>query len=593
MNILYIEDDQGLWTLVKHALKTVECNLIGAHSVSGAVEIANSEEISLAIVDHELPDGKGIEFVSDFSTKIPCIMLTGVGSEELVVACMLKGARDYIVKDVQGRYLERLPRVIQRVIREIELEQENQLKEAELSNTRKQLQLVFDAAPDLMIIADENENILQMSLSASDIYNLSISQYVGKTLEALIPEDDCKKIFAISLGNGDGCVETKLSKTYDVIANAKLLRGNVHLIVFRNQTEKIKATIALAQAEAVENENRRLQKINEELAHNLSHQSDSAIIGNSPVMRELMSYIQSVADTDATVLILGETGTGKELIADEIHAKSNRHNEVLIKLNCASIPSELIESELFGYEKGSFTGAQKSREGRFSQANNGTLFLDEIGELDLKVQSKLLRVLQEGEILPLGSQAPHSIDVRVIAATNRNLEKMVQEGTFRADLYYRLNVVPLYAPALRDRVEDIPLLAFFFFQKYSERYKNKERVLTDIDILTLSQRKWPGNVRELQNIVERFVVLGTIEPASDSSQTVAKPTEVTLTESCNLKLCEVEKAHILRVLDNCQWIISGDKGAAAALGLNPSTLRFRMQKLGITRQTHQLNPILR
>ncbi len=593
MNILYIEDDQGLWTLVKHALKTVECNLIGAHSVSRAVEIANSEEISLAIVDHELPDGKGIEFVSDFSTKIPCIMLTGVGSEELVVACMLKGARDYIVKDVQGRYLERLPRVIQRVIREIELEQENQLKEAELSNTRKQLQLVFDAAPDLMIIADENENILQMSLSASDIYNLSISQYVGKTLEALIPEDDCKKIFAISLGNGDGCVETKLSNTYDVIANAKLLRGNVHLIVFRNQTEKIKATIALAQAEAVENENRRLQKINEELAHNLSHQSDSAIIGNSPVMRELMSYIQSVADTDATVLILGETGTGKELIADEIHAKSNRHNEVLIKLNCASIPSELIESELFGYEKGSFTGAQKSREGRFSQANNGTLFLDEIGELDLKVQSKLLRVLQEGEILPLGSQAPHSIDVRVIAATNRNLEKMVQEGTFRADLYYRLNVVPLYAPALRDRVEDIPLLAFFFFQKYSERYKNKERVLTDIDILTLSQRKWPGNVRELQNIVERFVVLGTIEPASDSSQTVAKPTEVTLTESCNLKLCEVEKAHILRVLDNCQWIISGDKGAAAALGLNPSTLRFRMQKLGITRQTHQLNPILR
>lgn len=593
MNILYIEDDQGLWTLVKHALKTVECNLIGAHSVSGAVEIANSEEISLAIVDHELPDGKGIEFVSDFSTKIPCIMLTGVGSEELVVACMLKGARDYIVKDVQGRYLERLPRVIQRVIREIELEQENQLKEAELSNTRKQLQLVFDAAPDLMIIADENENILQMSLSASDIYNLSISQYVGKTLEALIPEDDCKKIFAISLGNGDGCVETKLSNTYDVIANAKLLRGNVHLIVFRNQTEKIKATIALAQAEAVENENRRLQKINEELAHNLSHQSDSAIIGNSPVMRELMSYIQSVADTDATVLVLGETGTGKELIADEIHAKSNRHNEVLIKLNCASIPSELIESELFGYEKGSFTGAQKSREGRFSQANNGTLFLDEIGELDLKVQSKLLRVLQEGEILPLGSQAPHSIDVRVIAATNRNLEKMVQEGTFRADLYYRLNVVPLYAPALRDRVEDIPLLAFFFFQKYSERYKNKERVLTDIDILTLSQRKWPGNVRELQNIVERFVVLGTIEPASDSSQTVAKPTEVTLTESCNLKLCEVEKAHILRVLDNCQWIISGDKGAAAALGLNPSTLRFRMQKLGITRQTHQLNPILR
>ncbi len=587
MNILYVEDDRGLWTLVRHALKDLAVDLTGAHSLAEACEIVKSQHFSLAIVDHELPDGKGLDFVIKHSDQLPCIMLTGVGNEELVVTSMLQGAKDYIVKDVHGRYLERLPRIIKRVEREIQLEEENQQKKFELNNARQQLKIVFDAAPDLMIITDDNCRILHMSKAACVEYDISPDEYIGATLDTLIPSDALEQLFSKCNSNSENKFETRLVDKFDVIASHQSLKDDICLVVFRNQAEKIRASKAIAQAEAVKIENERLQELNQELVLNIKRKNNTKIIGNSPPIQELLTYIENVADTEATVLVLGETGTGKELIADEIHYQSHRKDEAIIKLNCAAIPTELIESELFGYESGAFTGAKSSHEGRFSQADKGTLFLDEIGELDFKLQSKLLRVLQEGEIMPLGSKAPREIDVRVIAATNRDLEEMVQQGIFRADLYYRLNVVPLYAPPLRDRTEDIPLLAAYFYQKFKDRYKTKKNILSDSHIEILTKRNWPGNVRELQNIIERFVVLGKIDQTYETKKeiSIAEPLDAAFQDSIPLSV--VEKAHILQVLDRCQWIISGPKGAASTLGLNPSTLRFRMQKLGISRKEHQ------
>lgn len=587
MNILYIEDDRGLWTLVRHALKDLAVDLTGAHSLAEAHETVKNQNFSLAIVDHELPDGKGLDFVIKYSDQLPCIMLTGVGNEELVVTSMLQGAKDYIVKDVQGRYLERLPRIIKRVERELQLEVENQQKKLELNNTKQQLEIVFDSAPDLMIITDDNGRILQMSKAASEEYNLSFDKYIGTKLDTLIPTETFEQFFSKHQSPSNIKFETRLVDKFEVIATHQSLKDDICLVVFRNQAEKIRASKAVAQAEAVKIENQRLQELNQELVLNIERKNNTKIIGNSAPIQELLSYIENVADTDATVLILGETGTGKELVADEIHYQSHRKDEAIIKLNCASIPSELIESELFGYERGAFTGAKSSHEGRFSQADKGTLFLDEIGELDLKLQSKLLRVLQEGEIQPLGSKAPREIDVRVIAATNRDLEEMVQQGSFRADLYYRLNVVPIYAPPLRDRTEDIPLLAAYFYQKFKDRYKSKKNILSDSHIEFLSKRQWHGNVRELQNIIERFVVLGKIDQTNEikGESSAPEPHDVPI-QDC-MPLSKVEKAHILQVLHHCQWIISGPKGAASTLELNPSTLRFRMQKLGISRKEHQ------
>jgi DNA-binding NtrC family response regulator len=590
MSILYIEDDQGLWALVRHALDSISCDVIGAHSLKNARQLmADQKDLTFAIIDYELPDGKGVEFLEEYSNVIPCIMLTGVGNEELVVSCLQNGAKDYLVKDVQGKYLLRLPRVIKRIQYELELERQNSQKAIELEKTKNRLKIVFDSSPDLMIITDTSGVIFQMSEACSELYQLEPIDYINSNLEALIPKDVINQLFLPMGGSSSNKVTTRLNQQFDVLANCQLLNDDIYLIVFKDQTEKLRASKAIAQVKEVVSENRRLHQLNDQLAKNIENENSTSIIGNSPVIHELLTCIKSVAETDATVLVLGETGTGKELIADEIHRHSLRKKEVIVKLNCASIPSELIESELFGYEKGAFTGAKSSHKGRFAQADGGTLFLDEIGELDMTLQSKLLRVLQEGEVLPLGGSVARLVDVRVIAATNSELEKMVEQGAFRADLYYRLNVVPIHAPTLQQRIEDIPLLALYFFQKYKARYQSKPHMLTDRHITQLINRAWPGNVRELQNIIERFVVLGKI---GTSKETTENEVVLELSENENMReqdmpLESIEKNHILKVLKICDWIISGKKGAAEKLGLNPSTLRFRMQKLGISRDKRQ------
>jgi formate hydrogenlyase transcriptional activator len=307
------------------------------------------------------------------------------------------------------------------------------------------------------------------------------------------------------------------------------------------------------------------------------------IVGRSAALRSVLRQVETVAPTDSTVLIYGETGTGKEIIARAIHDRSTRYKNSFVKLNCAAIPTGLLESELFGHEKGAFTGAIAQRIGRFELANHGTMFLDEIGEIPLELQPKLLRVLQEREFERLGNSRTLHTDTRLVAATNRDLEALVQEQKFRSDLFYRLNVFPIRIPSLRERQEDIPLLVRHFAQQYARRMNKQIDSICSETMSALGQYHWPGNVRELQNVIERAVIVSKGSelrvPLSDLKGR-ATPGQ---NGGCNLTLEEAERAHILATLKQTRWVISGPSGAATRLGMNRSTLQFRMKKLGISR----------
>jgi PAS domain S-box-containing protein len=302
------------------------------------------------------------------------------------------------------------------------------------------------------------------------------------------------------------------------------------------------------------------------------------IIGQSNALNYVFYKVEQIAPTDTTVIVLGETGTGKELVARAIHGLSPRKDRALVKVNCATLPANLIESELFGHEKGAFTGAHARQLGRFEVANGATLFLDEIGELPLELQPKLLRVIQDGEFERLGSSATNKVDVRVIAATNRHLEEEVRKGRFREDLWYRLNVFPITAPPLRERMEDIALLVDFFVDKISRRLgKSIESIPVSV-MNALLDYQWPGNVRELENVLERAVI-NSSGPKLHLVDELQKPHKDLTTAKKTLN--EVERDYIVRVLEQTNWKVSGPNGAAEILGLDRSTLRARMRKLDI------------
>jgi formate hydrogenlyase transcriptional activator len=306
------------------------------------------------------------------------------------------------------------------------------------------------------------------------------------------------------------------------------------------------------------------------------------IVGDSRALKRVLKEVQTVAATDSTVLILGETGSGKELVARALHNRSNRRERTFVKLNCAAIPTGLLESELFGHEKGAFTGAIAAKIGRFELADRGTIFLDEVGEIPLELQVKLLRVLQEQEFERLGSNRTIRVDVRVIAATNRDLGRMVEEQVFRSDLYYRLKVFPITVPPLRDRVEDIPLLVRHFAQKLAQRMKKRIETIPSEAMQALQAYHWPGNVRELENFIERAVIL-TQGPDLLVSLAELKRAPNHTTNSGATTLEQAERDHILKTLRETNWTIGGPTGAAAKLGMKRTTLQSKMQKLGIAR----------
>jgi transcriptional regulator with GAF, ATPase, and Fis domain len=304
------------------------------------------------------------------------------------------------------------------------------------------------------------------------------------------------------------------------------------------------------------------------------------IIGDSPALRFALARVQEVAPTDASVMLLGETGTGKELFARAVHNRSTRRGRPFVSVNCAALPSTLIETELFGHVRGAFTGAVAMRQGRFELADGGTLFLDEIGDLPPDVQAKLLRVLQEGQFERVGASQSRTVDVRIVAATHHNLEAAMKEGRFRADLYYRLNVFPIVLPPLRERLEDLPRLVWYFVNRRQRALNRKFTSIPDSVFAALAERSWPGNVRELANVIERAMIHSTgntlvLDEAPSPQRSVPVRDSGTLEE--------MERQYVEDALRRCRWRINGRGNAAEVLGLHPNTLRNRMKKFGIQR----------
>jgi formate hydrogenlyase transcriptional activator len=333
--------------------------------------------------------------------------------------------------------------------------------------------------------------------------------------------------------------------------------------------------------------NRELQKLRQDFGQEKVHVKDEipsemsfeGIVGKSACLGRVLREVEIVAPTDSGVLILGETGTGKELIARAVHDRSSRRHQNFVKVNCAAIPSGLLESELFGHEKGAFTGAIMRKAGRFEVADRGTLFLDEVGDIPLDLQPKLLRVLQEHEFERLGSTRTQHVDVRVIAATHRNLKQMVDNGQFRSDLYYRLNIFPLTVPPLRDRAEDIPILVRYYVDKYARRMNRRIEEIPTAGMQALCRYSWPGNVRELQNFIERAVIL------SQGQVLLAPLSELEPSQKPKLGTLEdVEREHVLQALREAHWVIGGPNGAAALVGMKRTTLAYRIRKLKIPRK---------
>ncbi len=353
-------------------------------------------------------------------------------------------------------------------------------------------------------------------------------------------------------------------------------------LILRNVNDRIEAE-------------RRIHSLEVEAAYlrgELQQLDGTEILGQSPALRQVLEEVRQVAATDATVLIQGETGTGKELFARAIHLGSRRHGEPMITVNCAAIPATLIESEFFGHEKGAFTGATARREGRFALADRGTIFLDEIGELPLDLQSKLLRVLQEGSFEPVGSGRTQKVDVRVVAATNRDLRREVTEGRFREDLFYRLNVFPILLPSLRERPDDIPLLAEAFASRFATRLRKEVAPLTPECNARLKAYSWPGNVRELENVMERAVItavggrmnLGRALPEAIPAPAVEESAPDSVDHVYTAaELAGLERQNFARALERCGGRVSGEQGAAQLLGMKPSTLASRLKALGVKR----------
>lgn len=365
-----------------------------------------------------------------------------------------------------------------------------------------------------------------------------------------------------------GTVSTERAWEEKVVERLQLV-GEIFVSALerRKGVEKINSLLDQLQTENI--------FLQEEIRANYSFDK---IIGKSNSLKYVLHQVEQIASTKSPVVIMGETGTGKGLIANAIHTASNRKDRPLVRVNCATLPSNLIESELFGHEKGAFTGAHQKCIGRFEFANNSTIFLDEIGEMSLELQSKLLRVLENGEFERLGNPKTIKVDVRVIVASNRDLEMEVRENRFREDLFYRLNVFPITLPALRERKEDIPLLVRSIIEKISKEMGKRFSKISKHTIKKLQDYSWPGNIRELENIIERAII-SSAEPILK----IELPPQLNIKNNENCSLTIVEKEHILKVLNNTHWKIKGPNGAAEILKLNPSTLRDRMAKLGIKR----------
>jgi PAS domain S-box-containing protein len=473
---------------------------------------------------------------------------------------------------------------------------ERKRAEQALRESEERYRVVAETASDAIITIGEESIILFVNSAAEKIFGYTTEEMLGQHLTMLMPES-LRNVHQNSIkryiDSGEKHIPWEAIELPGLHKNGneiplevsfgESIKNGKHIFTgfIRDITERKRAEQALLEAlSQVEQLKNRLQVENIYLQEEIKTEYNfEEIIGQSESLKKVLRKVEQVAPTDATVLIYGGTGTGKELIARAIHNLSPRKDRPLVKVNCGAISAGLVESELFGHEKGAFTGALQRRIGRFELADGGTIFLDEVTELPLDTQVKLLRVLQEEEFERVGSSKSINVDVRVIAATNRDIGEAVKAAKFRSDLFYRLNVFPLEVPPLRERKSDIPLLANFFLTKFSKKLGKQFQGISKDTMTRLTGYPWPGNIRELQNVIER-AVLTSHSPVIQIDESILgldADSETTPRET----LEEVERAHILRVLEDTDWVIQGKGGAASILGINPNTLRSRMQKLGI------------
>jgi PAS domain S-box-containing protein len=474
------------------------------------------------------------------------------------------------------------------------------LGDAAMAGGKKSPEFAYlESIPDAVITVDQDGSIVHANELAERLFGYEQGTLIGLKIETLLPETFRKQhtrfvgqFFAepvarpMGRGRELSAIRRDGKEFPAEIAIGPIEGGDFTVAVIRDITAIVTTRNELAGTlKMVRKLQDRIQRESRYLQTEIKSSHDfEEIIGNSVAIRTTLEKIDQVAPTDATVLLLGETGTGKELLARAVHARSKRKSRPLIKVDCTTLPPGLIDSELFGHVKGAFTGAHESRQGRFELADGGTIFLDEIGELPLELQMKLLRVIQEGEFQRLGGKREQHVDVRVIAATNRDLHQEMREGRFRSDLYYRLSTFPIEIPPLRDRREDIPLLTSFFVSHRSKALGKDIASIPKATVNALMAYDWPGNVRELQNVCEHAIIVspgnkfvlparfaGTESPRRHARGSTAKD------------LKSIEREHILEVLAESGWKIKGEGNAADRLGLKPSTLRSRMKKLGIER----------
>ncbi|MGH7724336.1 MAG: sigma-54-dependent Fis family transcriptional regulator [Candidatus Eiseniibacteriota bacterium] len=475
--------------------------------------------------------------------------------------------------------------------------------EGELRDRREKLERLIGSTMDAIVELDGALQITRLNSAAEKTFSRSGSEVFGQSIEKLLGSESARRLETLARDLDSrlehersmwipGGLMAQPSGQSEFPAEATLSRFEMrgepfYTLILRNVNERAEAE------RTIESLSARAEYLREELEED--HGFDE-ILGRSPSLRTALKSVSQVAATDATVLLLGETGTGKELFARAIHNRSARHERPLIKVNCAAIPAALIESEFFGHERGAFTGATQRREGRFALADGGTIFLDEIGELPLELQGKLLRVLQEGEFEPVGGSRTRKVDIRVLAATNRDLEQCVRRGAFREDLYYRLSVFPLRLPPLRERGDDVVLLAEGILSRLSRRMAKTVDPLSPGDIAALKSYAWPGNVRELRNVIERALITahgrtihlervlpvdsGALEDSAVAATAMADPASEVLSAR---RMREIDRANMLAALERSGWRVGGGGGAADLLGLQPSTFKSRMKALGIER----------
>ncbi len=637
LQILHLEDVATDAELVAHELRSheLDAEITRVTTREGFVE-ALSPKPDLILVDYALPSFTGVEALELAQEKcphVPVVFVSGAIGEERAIDTLKQGATDYVLKD----HLSRLGPAVRRALQEAEerrarvaaeealrkahaqLEQKVEERTAQLRETNaalqqeveqrkemanalreseEQLTRTIDSAIDAIINVDEELRITLFNSSAEELFGVSNEEVRGRSVGPLLTDDLRARLQAFvqsyTQSEGDarstGCCTGEYigqheemeafrrdGSTFPVEATFSVIelpRRDRFLLILRDVHDLKSAERELAhlQSEA--------QYLRQELK--TEHPYDE-IVGQSAAMQEVFTAIDKVASTDATVLVTGETGTGKELVARALHAHSPRSEKMLVKVNCAALSGDVIESELFGHERGAFTGAVEQRKGRFELADGGTLFLDEVGELPLDTQAKLLRALQEQEFERVGGTETISVDVRVVAATNRSLQQDVEEGRFRSDLFYRLNIFPIEVPPLRDRDGDVPLLVDHFCDKFAERFGKDVKGFSEEAKVRLSRYAWPGNVRELANLVERAVILveegcsieapdlGVILPSNgDSSSSGAFPT-----------LQDVQRRHIVAALEETDGVVGGTNGAAALLDIKRTTLLARMDRLGI------------